>query len=211
MGEQEGTARRLRTPSWLDLRLVLGLLLVLVAVVVGARVVAGADKSTTVWGMAHDVAAGTKLTGGDLRQVRVRLYDDAERYLDVDQSPIGLVLNRDLHAGDLLPGAALEQASARVLVPLSVDEDRLPAGLAHGDRVDVYVSSDSGGQGRVDPDPVLSAVTVQSVSGRGSGAFSGSGSAVQLTVAIPPADEARVVPLVSGGSLYVVQRLGTSR
>ena len=78
MGEQEGAARRLRTPSWLDLRLVLGLVLVLVAVVVGARVVAGADKSTTVWGMAHDVAAGTKLTGGDLRQVRVRLYDDAE-------------------------------------------------------------------------------------------------------------------------------------
>jgi hypothetical protein len=209
MGEQESPARRLRTPSWLDVRLVLGLLLVLVAVVAGARVVSGADKSTEVWGMAHDVAAGTKLTGGDLREVRVRLYEEAERYVDVGQSPIGLVVNRDLRVGDLLPGAALEEASSRVLVPLSVDEDRLPAGLAHGDRVDVYVSSESGGQGRVDSEPVLSAVTVQSVSGRGSGAFSGSGSAVQLTVAISPADEGRVVPLVSGGSLYVVQRLGS--
>src|SRR6476659_1229278 len=54
--------RRVRPPRWLDLRLVLGVLLVLGAVLLGARIVTAADATVPVWAAAGDLAAGTALT-----------------------------------------------------------------------------------------------------------------------------------------------------
>ena len=53
------TPRRVRPPRWLDLRLVLGVLLVLGSVLLGARVVGAADATVPVWAAAGDLAAGT--------------------------------------------------------------------------------------------------------------------------------------------------------
>ena len=58
------TPRRVRPPRWLDLRLVLGVLLVLGSVLLGARVVGAADATVPVWAAAGDLAAGTELTRG---------------------------------------------------------------------------------------------------------------------------------------------------
>ena len=41
--------RRVRPPRWLDLRLVLGVLLVLASVLLGARIVSAADVTVPVW------------------------------------------------------------------------------------------------------------------------------------------------------------------
>src|SRR3954452_22866223 len=46
------TPRRVRPPRWLDLRLVLGVLLVLGSVLLGARVVTAADATVPVWAAA---------------------------------------------------------------------------------------------------------------------------------------------------------------
>src|SRR3712207_7134950 len=46
--------RRVRPPRWLDLRLVLGVLLVLGSVLLGARVVGAADATVPVWAVAGD-------------------------------------------------------------------------------------------------------------------------------------------------------------
>lgn len=203
-------ARRIRSPSWLDLRLVLGVLLVLVAVAVGARVVAGADRSTTVWGLSHDVASGTALTAADLRQVRVQLYSDAPRYLSTAISPAGQVLNRDLQGGDLLPRTALGPVPSGVVVPLPVDRGLLPPGLSHGDRIDVYVGPGSGADAAGTTRPVLQAATVQTVSTGQGGALSGGTDKVQVTVRVHPDQEAPLVAAVAGGTLYVTQNVGTA-
>ena len=101
-------ASRLATPSWLDTRLVLGVLLVLVSVVVGARVLSAADRSTLVWAASKDLSAGSQLSAGDLEPVRVRLFDGLEsRYVPADQSPAGLLLERGLEGGELLPRQGL--------------------------------------------------------------------------------------------------------
>src|SRR6478735_2422730 len=71
------TPRRVRPPRWLDLRLVLGVLLVLGSVLLGARVVTAADATVPVWTAAGNLAAGTRLTAGDLVAVDVRLDDAA--------------------------------------------------------------------------------------------------------------------------------------
>src|SRR6476469_1490712 len=63
------TPRRVRPPRWLDLRLVLGVLLVLGSVLLGARVVGAADATVPVWAVTGDLAAGTRLDASDLRAV----------------------------------------------------------------------------------------------------------------------------------------------
>lgn len=202
-------ARRLRTPSWMNLRMLIGVLLVLVAVAVGARVVAGADKSVTIWGLSHDVASGTALTAGDLRPVRVRLYADAPRYLSTAVSPAGQVTNRDLSGGDFLPRSALGPVPEGVLVPLPVDPSVLPPGLSRGDRIDVYAGPASAGDPHGTTRPVLQEAPVQAVSGGRSGLSAGSDK-VQLTVRVHRDQEAALVAAVAGSTLYVTQHVGGS-
>src|SRR4051795_9445910 len=84
--------RRVRPPRWLDLRLVLGVLLVLASVLLGARVVGAADATVPVWAVTGDLAAGTELTAGDLMAVDVRLDDTAVPYLSTATRPEGRTL-----------------------------------------------------------------------------------------------------------------------
>lgn len=147
-------ASRVRGPRWKDPRLVVGLLLVLVSVAVGARVFATADRTTAVWAAARDLDAGTVLGPGDLVQKRVRLLDSASRYVAGDQSPVGYVLTRAVGTGELLPtGAILAPGEARDhrLVTIAVDRDRLPPDLHSGARVDVYVTAKGSGGGSDSP------------------------------------------------------------
>lgn len=215
-GEQAGAertgppsppARRLRAPSWLDLRLVLGVLLVLVAVVVGARVLAGADKSTTVWGLAHDVSAGTAIQDQDLHEVKIRFFSDADQYLLTSSSPVGLVATRDLRAGELLPRPALQKVPTSVLVPVPVAPAQLPPGLTHGNRVNVWAGPKNPGSGTPPrPTLILSGVAVQGVNSGGSGLSSSN--STQVTLRIDPEDEGRLVAAVAGSTIYIVQDLG---
>src|SRR3954463_12970508 len=81
------TPRRVRPPQWLDLRLVLGLLLVLGSVLLGARVVSAADATVPVWAAVGELAPGTLLTAEDLVAVDVRLDDAGEWYLSSSTRP----------------------------------------------------------------------------------------------------------------------------
>ncbi|MDT4937821.1 MAG: hypothetical protein QOG80_1492, partial [Pseudonocardiales bacterium] len=65
-------ATRLRPPSWLDGRLVAGVVLVLLSVVVGARIIASSDRYDAIWAASHAIAPGTTLTKSDLLRVNVR-------------------------------------------------------------------------------------------------------------------------------------------
>lgn len=137
------SASRLVRPGWLDTRLVLGVLLVLVSVVVGARLLAGADRSQSVWVAARDLPAGARLAAGDLRPGEVRLFDNGGRYLAAtDDPPVGYLLARGVGAEELLPRDSLvlpedvEEPLREVSVP--VDARHLPADLAAGELVDVY-------------------------------------------------------------------------
>src|SRR4051812_49786697 len=55
------TPRRVRPPGWLDLRLVLGVLLVLGPGLLGARAVGGAAPPVPAWPVTADWAPGTSL------------------------------------------------------------------------------------------------------------------------------------------------------
>src|SRR3954468_20124969 len=112
--------RRVRPPRWLDLRLVLGVLLVLGSVLLGVRVVSVADATVPVWAAAGDLAAGTALTADDLVAVDVRLDGTADSYLSTGTRPEGRTLARPVGAGELLPRSALEEPPGRVQLALPV-------------------------------------------------------------------------------------------
>lgn len=207
--------RRVRPPRWLDLRLVLGVLLVLGSVLLGARVVTAADATVPVWAAAADLAPGTVLTDDDLVAVPVRLDDVARSYLATSTRPGGRVLDRAVRGGELLPRSALEEASGLVQLALPVQAGYVPPSLTRGQLVDVYAvagpaagasPATGGGVARV-----LAGVPVQAVSGRGNGVLSSATTTVQVVVAVPADDAAGVLGLIGGRSLVVVIRGSADR
>jgi SAF domain len=136
-------AQRNRRARWKDGRLVLGVLLVAITALAGAKLLASADDTTAIWAAERDLPAGTKLTDEDLTTVRVRFTSsgEANQYVAADADLRGLVMARAVKAGEFVPRqAAVSQAeNDRTELPLSVATGRLPADLAVGDEVDVWV------------------------------------------------------------------------
>ncbi|MGY1781259.1 SAF domain-containing protein [Geodermatophilus sp. SYSU D01036] len=197
--------RRVRPPRWLDLRLVLGVLLVLGAVLLGARVLTAADATVPVWSVTADLAAGTVLGAEDLAAVDVRLGDAAGAYLSTGTDPAGRTLARAVRAGELLPRTVLEEPEDLVQVALPVQAGYVPPGLARGSVVDVYGVTDPAGtatgEGVV---LVVGSAPVQAVSGRAEGVLSTTTTTVQVVVAVPADDAPDVLAAIGGRPLVVV-------
>lgn len=205
-------ARRLRGPSWLNPRLLLGVLLVLASMAVGARVLATADRTEQVLVTSRELAAGTVLRADDLRVARVRLGGQVDRYLSARAAPpVGYLLVRDVGPAELLPRAALRRSPSDLrYVTLPVANHHLPSVLRHGDLVDVYVTPKSSAVSAT-PRLVLRGAGVDSVDVAGAGRLGPGGeAAVQLAVS-----SAQVAPLVAaaqGGAIDLVRlAAGASR
>lgn len=207
-------ASRVRGPRWRDARLVVGLLLVLVSVAVGARLFATADRTTAVWAAARDLDAGSVLAEGDLVQRRVRLLEVTSKYLAADTVPLGYTLTRAVGDGELVPTAAVRrpgQAEERRLVTVTVARGRLPAGVSAGDRVDVYVTPATRAGG--DPQPaelVISGASVSTVgdSSRGLGAATAE---TGVVLSVPPDQVADLINASRHGEVDLVKLpLGSS-
>ncbi|MGY1632364.1 SAF domain-containing protein [Geodermatophilus sp. SYSU D01186] len=198
--------RRVRPPRWLDLRLVLGVLLVLGSVLLGARVVAPADATVPVWSATGDLAAGTVLTAADLVAVDVRLDGAAGAYLAAGTRPEGRTLARAVRAGELLPRASLEEPAELVQVALPVQAGYVPPGLVRGQVVDVYAVADPavGATGPSDVSLVVGAAPVQAISGRAEGVLSTATTTVQVVVSVPAGRAPAVLGAIAGRPLVVV-------
>src|SRR4249919_977186 len=131
-------AARLRRPSWRDTRLLVGLLIVLGSVALGARVVATADDTAPVYAARVTLPAGTALSPAVLDVIKVRLGPAAGRYLSgIRPPPAGTVLLRTVTAGELVPASAMGRAEALRRRPVGIPVDgALPAGIAPGGLVD---------------------------------------------------------------------------
>ena len=197
-------ATRLRQPKWTDARLVAGVLMVLVAVVVGAAVVSAADKSVRVWAVRQDLKAGTAVERADLTARRVRLFGaDAKHYVDVRSDPSGRVLRRDLGAGDLLPVSALadpnETPATRIVgLPMS-RAHALGGDVERGDVVDVIATRKTSGGG-VQTYAVVRGVTVVEVS-RPSGGFGAGRNDLVVMIQVSPDQILPIAAALQGAEL----------
>lgn len=195
------TPRRLRGPSWLDLRLIVGVLLVLASVVVGARVVGAADESVTVWAAARDLSAGTTLRSADVRLVQVRLFDAGPVYLGAEAELPGRVLDRPVRSGELLPASSLGSPSDRVSVALPVPGSGVPFDLTRGQLVDVYATGPDSQGGPDVTRLVLAAAPVQAVDGENTGVLSSAGGLRQIVVSVPSTTAGELVAAIAGRDL----------
>lgn len=134
---------RTRRARWKDGRLLLGVLLVAVTALAGAKLLAAADDTTAIWAVKRDLPIGYALTGDDLTTVNVRFTSDdaAKQYVAADADLQGLILTRPIGKGEFVPrqAATTKSDSERTELPLSITTGRLPSDTAVGDHVDVWV------------------------------------------------------------------------
>lgn len=184
------TAARLRAPSWRDPRLLVGLLLVLTSVLLGARAVAAASSTTPVWAAARTLVPGEEVTAGDLRRVDVHVDGGAGAYLPAG-APLedGAVVLREVVAGDLVPrsslGASADLTTRPVGLPVS---GPVPSGLVAGALVDVWVVPPAPRGGEPDaaaagPHQLATSAVVAEVTTDSSAFSTGRGAVVQVELA----------------------------
>jgi hypothetical protein len=201
------SAARLTRARWLDARLLTGLLLVLVSVVVGAKVFADADQRVRVWSVTHDLGADTPLSDDDLEATSVNLDDATGRYLAASEDLDGLVLNRPVGRGELLPVTAVGRPGAAEQRRIVIEVDRFGvAGLDKGQVVDVYVVRETpSGEPPAKPELVLDRVTVGEDVKSGGSAFGGGGSKAGVSLLVDGADVPDLIDAVAHGDVYLVQ------
>ncbi|MGH8960945.1 MAG: SAF domain-containing protein [Jatrophihabitantaceae bacterium] len=152
------TPKRIKTPSWLDLRLVTGVVLVLASVLIGAKVVSGAHHTYRMLSVTRDLAAGSTLKPSDVTSVEAQLPGHgAGIYLSDAAHAVGRQLNRPLAEGELVPVAALRDEPTSTTLSVPFEAGNAPA-LRAGQRIELWVST------KTCPSVVLLAdVTVQDV------------------------------------------------
>ncbi|WP_432499206.1 hypothetical protein [Kineococcus gypseus] len=187
-------ARRLRAPSWRDPRLVVGVVLVLASVVLGARTVSAARATTGVWALTAPVGAGTALGAAQLRVAQVSVEEaTAAAYLPAGQAPAaGWVALRGMAAGELLPRSAVAPADELVERAVSLPlEGALPDGVRTGALADVWVAWPAEGGGAAAPagaaahprpEEVVGAAEVVAVTERSAALAGAAGADVQVLV-----------------------------
>ena len=199
-------AARLATPRWLDVRLILGILLVLFAVVAGARVFASADHYSRVYVAKHDLVPGERVTAGDLTVGRVRLDGQGPLYVAAGAAPVGYVVTRYVGAHEFLPVAALAAATKDTdtrFVTVPVAAGHLPPSLSRGSLVDVYLTPKAAaGAAVAEPTLVLANAAVQSREG-GSRSFGGEAT-LSVVLAVPADRVADIVHAVESGTIDLV-------
>lgn len=177
--------RRMTPPSWLNLRLVLGIALVLGSVVAGARLITAVDHTYPRIAVRRDLAAGTILTSDDLTVARVRLPGSgAAAYVSRARDAIGKQLSWSLSAGELLPVGILAVAAPQTTLTVPVAAGAAPE-LRKGERIELWVSTSACLSTVLLPDVTVQAVRPESDASFSSGA---DGQDVVISVAPPLAD-----------------------
>jgi hypothetical protein len=202
------TPRRLARPKWLNVRVVGGILLVVAAVLVGARVIGASSQTAAVWVAGRDLAAGTVLSQGDLTTADVNLGDNSTLYLTPGSSePTGLTVVTAMAKGELLAASAVAESDEGRVVAIGVEPGNMPPGVAHGSTIDLYLTKggSAGAEAQATTELIGEGITVQSVTAPATGGLSGATSnQFQLSVLLPAGVADKLVRILPTGEPIVV-------
>ncbi|MFC0626625.1 SAF domain-containing protein [Kribbella deserti] len=181
---------------WKDGRLVLGVLLVAATALTGAKLLSSADDTTSVWAAKRAIPAGSRISPEDLTRARVRFTstDSAGQYVSADSRLDGLIAVRPIGVGEFVPkgATAAELDSERLEVPVSTQVGRLPADLAVGDEVDIWVAPKSAPATGADPPARKVWDQVRVVQIDAAKGVTGGMSRRQVLIGLEPADAAKL-------------------
>ena len=202
------TPRRFARPKWLNVRVVGGVLLVVAAVVLGARVVGASSRTAQVWAADRDLAVGTVIAAGDLTVTEVNLGENRPLYLTPEsESLVGRTVVTPVVAGELLAASAVQDTGSGRVVAIGVSPDNMPPGVDHGSTIDLYLTT--GGAAGAEETATTALIgrdlTVQSVLAPASGGLSGATSnRYQLSVLLPSDTADKLVRILPTGDPIVV-------
>ncbi len=100
------------------------------------------QPSTLVWMATGSIPNGSRITSSEVKLVKVDLTEDALHFESKNDLVVGKFATRLLEPGDLVAVTDVTQQSSNstsTFLPIGVAVDDLPADLAVGDLVDVYV------------------------------------------------------------------------
>jgi hypothetical protein len=195
------SAVRLRSPRWSDVRLWLGVGLLIASMFIGARLMSQGSDTIAVWQAERELSVGS--TQWQLRPVTVSLGAASADYVPVTEQPTG-VLRVPVAAGDLLPRSAFgspERGPTRT-VTVGVDPLHAPVDLTVGDVVDVWSTPEvdslvAGSDIPPEPVLVLPSVSVQEVAADSLGV----GGEMAVVLSVQPE---QVASIVSAGRIGAV-------
>jgi hypothetical protein len=207
-------AARLALPRWADPKLLFGVLLVIVAMLLGARVFAMADNTVEIYAVKSDLKIGDALEASSVVPVRVRFTasDNADAYVSATETiPTAMKVTRDLRAGEFLPRSAFASTTRQQLLDMAIPiKDEAIPPLGTGDHVNVVVQPQSASGQSSAAVMVLKDVPVVQVPSAGGGGITGGNASAGLTVRVDPAkqvgfDQAKVSGLMARGTVLVIR------
>lgn len=201
------TPRRLTTPRWLDPRIVGGVLLLVAAVVIGAKVVAASSQTAPIWSATRPLAVGTVVGTEDVEMVEVNLGGTGDHYVGAASDPVGRVVSVALRPGELVPAVALGDPPSGRVVVVPVPADKFPPDVGHGSVIDLYLSAESldAGVTTVTTDLLQAGLTVQSVTAPSTGGLSGAAATrYQVALRVDAGTAERLVRRIPQGEAVVV-------
>lgn len=191
---------------WSDARFFVGVALIVVSVAGVWGVVAASRHTVPVLAASSTIVPGQQVTAADLRVVDVGLGELDGLYLTPEELGEGLVAERTIAAGELVPvGAVGESAGVTTVVVRSAAD--VPGGVDAGTAVELWEApaTESG----FDPPRVLVADATVAAIVRAEGVMASGQTSVELVV--ERADVAAVLGAVAGGSALSVVPIGGAR
>lgn len=192
-------AARPQRAWWRDLRVIVGVGIVLLCTLIGASVASAGDDTLAVWRLTRDLSAGSTPTLSDVEAVVVP-RDAASAYAQASAAPSGR-LTRDVTAGELLPVLDVAVPADVRWVTVPVEPLHAPTDLAPGERVDVWATAAESLGETATPELVLGRVLVSSVAADAAG-FGGE---YGVVLEVPPASAAGLLSAARSGAIDLVR------
>ena len=104
---------RVRRAPWVDVRFLLGIVLIVASIAGVWFVVSAARQTAPMIAAARTLTPGEVITATDVRVVDVALGTLDEAYLAPDELTIGAIATRTVNAGELVPGPIQDQKRTR--------------------------------------------------------------------------------------------------
>lgn len=157
---------RLRRPRWKDPRLIVGIVLVVASVLMGALLVSRLAETTPVLVARSPIVPGDVIGPDNLATVEMRLGEQDGLYVgSLGAIPSGAVATRTVQAGELIPLSAVGQAGDVPLRPIVIPVDATVAeSVTPGATVELWHTSPEEDDGTsADAELLVSAGIVRNV------------------------------------------------
>jgi hypothetical protein len=185
-------------------RVVVACVLFLAALLSSFAFAALSDQSSQYWAARNPITPGSLITSEDLILVDASLIENAELYLAEVDTPIGMMSNHLISAGEFLAASFLTQELERFdveQVPLNILPSDIPAMIEVGEPISLYWVPDAiDSQSLSSPQLLLTGIFLESIDRKGTNF----GAGLSITVSVESSQVSKILSGTSHGRLVVV-------